>query len=276
MSGKAAARVDLPVGLEKRAGRLKLIKRFLLGLPLPIALLLIWHFITVLRMVPPQLLTPPADVFRRLWDMSMSGKLWLNLRVSLFLVVAGFLLGAAAGVIMGTLMAASKTMDSIFHPVINAVRLVPLFGWLPFLILVFGIGREFKIFFVGMGSFYVMVVNAYEGVRGVSREFQEVSRIFGVGCFRRFFEVILPEALPSFFTGLKTGLGLSWMTVVGAEMVASSLGVGYIMSFSRTMFQYATVYAMVIVIGAVGFLMSLVLNLTERRVLRWRSTYIND
>jgi sulfonate transport system permease protein len=251
-------------------------KRILLGLPLPLALLLVWYFITALHLAPPQLLTPPADVFSRLWDMALNGKLWLNLRSSLSIVAAGFLWGTTAGIVMGTLMATSRTIDRIFHPVINAIRLVPLFGWLPFLILVFGIGMEFKVFFVGLGSFYVMVVNAYEGVCSVSQEFLEVSRIFDIGSFRRFFEVILPEALPYIFTGFKIGLGLSWMTVVGAEMVASSLGVGYVMSFSRTMFQYATVYAMVIVIGVVGFLMSLILNLIERRVLRWRSTYIND
>jgi sulfonate transport system permease protein len=261
-----------PVG----APRSKRLGRIMLGLPLPLILLLAWHLITVLHLAPPQLLTPPASVFFRLWDMTMSGKLWLNLRSSLSLVVVGFLWGSMTGILVGTLMATSKIMDRIFHPVINAVRLVPLFGWLPFLILLLGIGREFKIFFVGLSAFYVMVVNAYEGVRSVPPEFLEVSRIFGLGYFRRFFQVILPEALPYFFTGFKTGLSLSWMTVVGAEMVASSIGVGYVMSFSRTMFQYATVYAMVIVIGVTGFLMNLVLNWLERRALYWRYTYIKD
>jgi len=249
------------------------IKRILPGFLLPALVLAVWEVATIFSLVPPQLLVPPESVLQCLVRLAVSGVLWENLTVSLSLVLLGFTWGVLGGIAVGALMATFRTVDRLVHPLIQAIRQIPLFGWLPFLILLFGIGREFKIVFIGLSTFYVMVVNAYDGVKSVSPEHLEVSRIFGVGYFRRFTEVIIPEAMPSIFTGLKTGLSLSWMTVVGAEMVAASLGVGYLMNYLRTMFEYDVVNTMVFVIGVIGFLMNLVVNRIEQHVLRWRTTY---
>ncbi len=272
--GKAGRDTSSAPGLAHKTEKVNM--TILLGFLLPIAILSIWQVATDFQLISPQLLVPPEKVFRCLIKLILNGELWKNLRSSLSLVLLGYTWGILAGIALGTLMATFKTVDHLIHPIIQAIRQIPLFGWLPFLILLFGIGREFKIIFIGLGSFYVMVVNAYEGVKSVSPEHLEVSRIFGIGYVRRFLGVIIPEAMPYIFTGLKTGLSLSWMTVVGAEMVASSLGIGFMMSYSRTMFKYDVVYSMVFVIGVVGFLMNFIVGRIEKYVLRWRSTYISS
>jgi sulfonate transport system permease protein len=252
------------------------IKNVLLGIILPAMLLFIWKLALWRGVVSPQLLVSPEKVAWRLWKMIENGVLWKNLRSSIFIVLMGFGWGSAAGLILGTAMGLSGRMNDFIHPMFHAVRQVPLFGWMPFLILLLGIEERFRIVFVGIGTFYLMTLNTYEGVSNVSKEYLEVAEVLECGYLKRFFSFIVPEAMPSIFVGLRNGFSMSWMSVVGAEMIASSLGIGFLMTNARTMFKYDIVYATIIVIGVVGFVTNYFLASLEKYVLRWRKGFIDN
>jgi sulfonate transport system permease protein len=251
------------------------VKTVLWGMLLPLVLLIAWEGLTAWNLVPPQLLSPPEKVFRRLLLLWRNGSLFKHIFASLYIVGVGFSLGSALGLILGAGMGMFKTFDLFAHPMFNAIRQIPLFGWLPFLILLCGIGDRFKIIFVAANAFYTMGVNAYEGIRNVSVKHLELADIFEYSHARRFFHVVVPEALPSIFIGIRNGLGLSWMSVIGAEMVAASKGLGFLINESRTMLRYDAVYASIIIIGIMGLILNYIVEILEKRVLHWRKTFVN-
>jgi ABC-type nitrate/sulfonate/bicarbonate transport system, permease component len=249
-------------------------RNFLLGLIIPILVLIFWKTATYFAMAPRQLLVPPEEVFQSLLDLGKDGSLAENLQISLIRVLLGFSWGTAAGLFFGTAMGSSRIIDRIVGPLFHGFRQVPMFGWMPLLILLFGIDEKFKIIFIGLSAFYPMVLNTYEGIKNVSKEFVEVATVFEYSRARLFGRVIIPAAMPSIFIGLRTSVSMSWMSVVGAELVASSSGIGFLMSNSRSMFKYEIVFAGVIVIGIIGFLMNIFIGRLERYILRWRKTFI--
>ncbi len=249
-------------------------KNFLLGLIVPFLVLIIWKATTYFEMAPRQLLVPPEEVFQSLRDLVADGSLIENVRISLMRILLGLSWGVVAGVLLGTAMGSSRIIDRFVGPLFHGFRQVPMFGWMPFLILLFGIDEEFKVIFIGLSAFYPMVLNTYEGIRNVSCEYLEVAKVFEYSQARLFLRVVIPAAMPSIFIGLRTSVSMSWMSVVGAELIASSSGIGFLMSNSRSMFKYEIVFAGVVVIGIIGFLMSLFIGKLERYILRWRKTFI--
>lgn len=248
-------------------------KGFILGGIFPLILLIFWETATRLKLFPSQLLVPPKQVVLTFVDLLRRGDLIIHLRISLMRVVAGFLLGITSGFILGTAMGLSKRLERYIYPFFNLVRQIPLLGWMPLLMLWFGVGELFKIVFIAIGAFYPMVLNTFEGIRNVPKEYMEVAKVFEYGKLRLLQKVILPTALPSIFTGIKLGLSMSWMLVVGAELVAASEGIGYLMTWGRQLFQFDIVMLGVIIIGIIGLFMNNALGALEVRFLRWRRTY---
>ncbi len=245
-----------------------------LGLILPVGLLVLWEAVTRLGYAPRELLVPPREVWESFCEFVKDGTLAENLGVSLTRIFFGFSWGAAAGVLFGTAMGNSRNVERFAGPLFHAFRQVPMFGWMPFLILLTGIDETFKIIFVGLTAFIPMVLNTCEGVKNIPGEYLEVAEVFAYGRRRLFWRVIIPGAMPSIFTGLRTSLSMAWMSVVGAELVAASSGIGNLMAGARNMFRYDIVFVGVIVIGVVGFAMNFIAARLEAHVLRWRKTFV--
>lgn len=235
----------------------------LFGLLIPVAIIVLWEIATRCGLFPEQLLVPPRRVVFAFIDLIKDGSLTANLKISLIRVTEGFLAGSSVGLLVGTLMGLSKNVERYAGPFLHALRQVPLFGWMPFLILLFGIDEVFKVVFVAIGAFYPMVLNTFEGIKNVPKEYVEVGRVFEYGQAKLLRKVIFPAALPSIFTGIKFSLGISWMLVVGAEFVGASSGIGYLMTWGRLLLQFDIVFVGVIVIGAVGLTMNYVIRRIE-------------
>jgi sulfonate transport system permease protein len=195
------------------------------------------------------------------------------MKASLLRVVLGFLLGAFSGFLLGTAMGLWKTVEQFLAPLFSCVRQVPIVGWLPFLILWLGIDELFKVVFIALGTLIPMTVKTFEGIKAVPASYLEVVRVFEFGWFRTLRMVVFPAALPSIITGLRLGLSEAWMLVVGAELIASSAGIGNVMTIARRLFQTDVVLVGVIVIAITGYIMDRVLGLLETRFLGWRRTY---
>jgi len=247
------------------------LKSSLRALVLPVLILSVWWFITYLGLVSAVILPSPEKVIQTFVTFANNGQLWFNLSVSFGRVVKGFLIGVSAGLCIGSLMGASRLAEKLIGPLFHAVRQVPILGWIPLLILVFGIKENSKIAFIALGSFYPMALNTFEGARSLKKEYYEVARVFEYTKFRLVTTFLLPAAVPAILTGIRTSLSESWMLVVGAEMFASSFGgIGEMIWLAKDAFHIHIVLMGIICIGTVGFVFNWTIGLLEVRLLQWR------
>jgi sulfonate transport system permease protein len=171
-------------------------------------------------------------------------------------------------------MGVSKTAERLFAPLINAIRQVPIIGWIPLIIVWCGIADLSKITFIAIGAFFPMVFSTFEGVRSVSGAYVEVARVFEFSRWKLLRKVIIPGALPSIVTGLRLSLGTSWMLVVWSEVnTRSALGIGDMLDSAREGSRMDVVLVCIIVIGLVAFLINELLGLLEARLSSWKKTY---
>ncbi|NTV82303.1 MAG: ABC transporter permease [Chlorobaculum sp.] len=242
----------------------------LLGLVLPVVLVVLLEVVTAYEVFPPQLVIAPHRVFATFIELLGTGELQSNFQISMFRVLSGFLVGASLGFALGALTALFSRAERIISPLLIGISQVPLFGWVPLLMLWFGIGESFKVVFIAFGAFFPMLINTFEGIRGVPGSYIEVARTFGFSKVKLLRQVLLPAAVPSIFTGIKLALGMSWMLVVGAELIAAGEGVGFMIVWGRQLMQMDIVYVGIFVVGIVGYLMYLSLNAVESSLMRWR------
>jgi sulfonate transport system permease protein len=244
------------------------------GLLAFLALLVIWQGASWLQLFKNGLFPSPLLVSQTLLELLQQGTLSQELLRSCQREAAGFLLGVSGGFLLGTAMGLSRIVEKLIGPLYHAMRQVPLLGWIPLIILWFGIADTSKIVFISIGAFYPMVLNTFEGIRSVPHSYIEVARVFEygrLGMLRRF---ILPAALPNIMTGVRMSLGFSWMLVVGAEIFTrTDGGIGDLMWSGREQFRMDIVIVGVITIGLVGFLINEGVRLLEVRLFRWRATY---
>jgi sulfonate transport system permease protein len=199
--------------------------------------------------------------------MLATGELASNLKVSILRVAGGFFLGTAVGFLLGTAMGFWRGADHYLTPVFNLLRQVPTVAWLPFLIYLLGIDELFKVVFIALGTVIPVTLKTYEGIKSVPGTYLEVVRLFEYGWYRVLKTVVVPSALPAIFTGLRLGLSEAWMLVIGAELVAASVGIGNVMTVARRLFQTDVVVVGVVTIALTGLLMDVALVAAERLVL---------
>jgi sulfonate transport system permease protein len=249
------------------------IKDKIIGLIIPLAALIAWEYVTRHEYFSPQLLISPKTVLTGFYDLWENEDLFMHVKISLLRVSLGFLAGSSAGFLFGILLGLSRIFEDFIGPLFHSVRQIPLLGWMPLLMLWFGVDEGFKIIFIAIGAFYPVVLNTYEGIRSTRKEYIEVGEVFEYSRFKLFMKVILPASIPSIFTGIKISISVSWMLVVGAEFVAASEGIGYLMTWGRQLFQLDIVMVGVFLIGIIAVVINWFVGLLEKYLLRWRKTF---
>jgi sulfonate transport system permease protein len=242
----------------------------LLGLVIPALIIIFMEIVGRFELTESQLFVPPKAIFATCIDLLKEGELLRNLGISFLRVTSGFLLGTTAGLVLGAAMGMSEKLEEYVGPLFHGLRQIPVLAWIPLLILCIGIGENFKIYFIAVTAFYPMALSTGEGVKGVSKAYREVGSVFEFSRFKQFRTIILPAALPSIFTGLRLSLSIAWMAVVGAELVAASEGIGFMMYRARQQIQVDTVIVCIIAVGLTGYAMTLALERLEAYSLRWR------
>lgn len=240
------------------------------GLILPLALLGVWTLASARGWLPAQILPGPAQVTDAFGELWATGELLDHVRASLSRVAAGFALGGAVGLLLGVAMGVSRHVSEILEPVFVWFAQVPPIALAPLLILVVGIDEALKVLIVAKAAMIPLAVNTAEGVRNVPAQWREVGRVFGFSPTRTVFRLVLPAALPTVFSGVRTGLTHSWLTLVAVELIASTEGLGYLMVWGRQLFQLEFVLLSVVIIGLVGFALDRGLRLVEARIGAWR------
>lgn len=245
-----------------------------LGWYVPLLVLGVWTLAAHREWAPPQILPGPALVARTLGELISSGELLSNCLVSLARVAGGFLAGGLLGLALGAAMGLSRRVEQYVYPSFNALNQVPVLGWLPLAMMVFGIGESLKVVIIAQASLVPIALSVFEGIRRVPRQYMEVARVFELSRLQFLRKVLVPATVPSLFVGLRYGLTLAWLSLVTVELLASSEGLGFLIVWGRQLFQLDLVLAAIVSIGAVGLLLDQALARVEARLLYWRPSNV--
>jgi NitT/TauT family transport system permease protein len=182
----------------------------------------------------------------------------------------GFGLAAAVGIPLGLAMGWFRTLDAIVSPLFDALRFVAPIAWVPFAALWFGTGIGGPVLIIFSGAFPPCVINAYRGAKFVEPRLIEAARMLGVGNLRMVGEVLFPAAIPSIVAGLRISAGLGWQSLIGAELIVASSGIGYLMVKGQSNISTAIVMSGMIAIGLVGASIDILLRGLQAKIERHR------
>ena len=266
-------------------GRLTGVRSFLTGLLqgalLPALFIVFWEVIVRSGGVVAGVIPAPSKVITSwyVWIFGASSPrllelyngTWLhNTTDSLVRVTEGFLVAAAVAIPLGLLLGWSRTLARYVDPTIQLIRPIPITAWVPFSIAIFGIYEQSAIFLISLGAFFPILLNTMGGVRETQLNHLRAARMLGANRLEIVLRVVLPSALPAIFTGLRIAVGISWMVVIVAEMVAVKSGLGYVLWDAYYIGRLEIVVAAMISVGVMGFLSDRLLLMVSHRVLRWK------
>ncbi len=235
----------------------------------PVAVVVLWQLFSAVGWINASVLPAPLAIMKVFINRIASGEFFTDAGISLLRVLQGYLLGGALGIVVGTAMAFSRRFESALSLIFNLIRPIPIIAWVPIFIMWLGIGEVSKVTVITFGTFFPVLLNTLHGIRSTDPKLLEVAGSFEKKRSRIFFSVILPSASPAIFTGLRLGLGLAWMSVVGAEMIGASSGIGYLIAFAGQLSQPAVMLMGVFVIGIIGCVIDLLLRMLEHRLMKW-------
>ena len=193
-----------------------------------------------------------------------------HIGISLFCTLSGFVAGAAIGMPLGLLTGYSRRAGAMISPVMAFIRPIPPIAFIPMSVLYFGLGEVGKIVLIFFVSFNYVQANAQAGAANFPIAYRRAAQSLGLTPAQTFFRIVLPGALPQIFTGLKIALALSWAVVVAAELVGAQSGLGFMISNAAELFQIPVVFIGIILIGIIGLLMNVTLNVLEARIVHWK------
>lgn len=246
---------------------------FLKGLIVPLIIIVIWELAGYLGVISSILLPRPSEVFATFIELVTTGDLLYHFQVSLMRALGGFVAGAGLGLIAGLLVGFSKKMEEIFDPTFQMIRTIPLLAVIPLFILWFGFGELSKILLIAMGAFFPLYVNTFLGIRNVDRKLFEVAKVLEFSKWKQIKNVILPAALPNILLGVRLALGISWMSLVAAELMGSSEGIGYLIMDARQFSQTAVVLVGIVIFAVFGKVSDSLVRFWERRLLKWQNNF---
>lgn len=237
----------------------------------PVAIIVVWQLLSSTGVIPEVVLPSPLSVLETGFTLASTGELQRHMLVSFQRVVFSLLLGVSSGVVLAVLSAMWRVGDALIDPTVQMFRTVPILALVPLFILWFGIGEESKVLMIALGVFFPVYQNTYAGIRGVDRKLVEVGTMLRLGPWGRIRHIIFPGALPGFLTGLRMALGLAWLLLVISEQVNATSGVGYLMNNARNYMRTDVIVLGIFIYAAAGFITDLIVRITERYALAWRT-----
>ena len=242
----------------------------LISIASPIALLLLWECAARTGLIDTRFFPAPSSIFRALVALAGTGELWRHTSASLQRLALGFLVGGIPALILGIVMGLNRAVYAVFEPLIAATYPIPKSSILPLVLLIFGLGEGSKIFMVAVGVFFPVAINATAGVHEINRIYLDVGRNFKASRWNTFRTIALPGALPFIMTGFKLGAGMGLVLIAIAEMMGAKSGLGYMIWAAWETFSVEQMYVGLFVIAIIGFVLSLILNEIEKRVVPWK------
>jgi sulfonate transport system permease protein len=240
---------------------------------LPLGIIVAWQVLSLAGFIPSRVLPAPTDVVAAGWKLLQSGELVRNVWVSFWRAIVGFALGGGIGFAFGLANGLSHRADQVFDSTLQMVRNIPHLALIPLVILWFGIDEAAKLFLVALGVFFPIYINTQHGIRTVDPQLVEMGRTYGMSPTTLFWRVILPGALPSIFVGLRYALGIMWLTLIVAETISASSGIGYMAMQAREFLLVDVVVLSILIYALLGKLADSTARLLERLCLSWHPAF---
>lgn len=235
-----------------------------------LCLLAIWELICQSGVVSSLFLPAPSAIISALLQMIADGEIGVSLAASLYRILAGFFIGSLVGLAVGLVTGTSALMDKIGTPIVNALYPIPKIALLPLFILWLGIGELSKVTIIALGVFFPVAMNTYSGVKNVDTLLLKVAASFNASWWMTMKSVVLPNALPMIFAGLRLAAGTSLLLLVAAEMIAAQVGIGALILHYGDLMITDRLMAGVIVLSLLGLVFNLILQFVERKAIPWK------
>lgn len=229
-------------------------------------ILLLWKITNYLGIWSDYILPSPEKVYSTFLNMISDGSIFINVYASMKRVLIGFAISTAIGVPLGIFFGIYSGVYEYFKSLINFLRNTPPLALIPMLILWFGIGEESKIIIIVLASFFPIFTSTLKGIKNCDSKLIEVGRVFEFSKLQIIFKIIIPNAILDIAVGLKLALGYSFRAIIGAELVAASSGLGYLISDGKEMSRTDVVIVGIIVIGLLGIITDYIFLIIVKKV----------
>jgi sulfonate transport system permease protein len=241
----------------------------------PVAVVALWQLLSSAGLIPADKLPPPTTVWHTAVSLVTSnspayGTLQHAMLVSLERMAIGFTVGGSIAVLLALVAGLSRLGENAVDPLLQIVRMLPLFGLIPVFIVWFGIGELPKIILIALGAAIPLYLNTFAGIRGVDAKLAEVGRVQGLTRTETIRHIVLPGALPQALTGLRQSLGVAWLALVVAEQVNANAGLGFMISQATQFLRNDVILVALAVYAVLGLITDALVRLLERRALAWR------
>ncbi|MCR6672442.1 ABC transporter permease subunit [Devosia ginsengisoli] len=267
--------ITLPTGprIPARRRAVQISPSALLPFLLPLAVVLLWQAATSFGWITNRLMPAPIQVVWAFWDKLVTGELAVNIQASALRAISGLLVGGSIGFLLGLANGISRLSHALTDTTLQMLRTIPNLALIPLVILWFGIGEEAKLFLTALGVFFPIYLNTLHGVRNVDPQLIEMGRVYGMNGWTLFRKVIFPGALPSIFVGLRFSLGIMWLTLIVAESMAASSGIGHMANSAREFMMTDVVILALVIYALLGKLADVIALTLERLTLSWNPAY---
>ncbi|MED2490265.1 sulfonate ABC transporter permease [Bacillus thuringiensis] len=249
------------------------VKVLVRAITIPVIILIIWQLAGVFGLVSKTVLPTPLDIFLAFQELIKTGELFGHLSISVFRAAAGFFIGGGLGIILGTIVGFSTRSEQYLDPSVQMLRTVPHLAVAPLFVLWFGFGETSKVLLIADGVFFPLYVNAFLGIRGVDSKLFDVARVLEFSKRKLITKLILPSALPNLLLGARLSLGVAWVSLVVAELMGSTEGIGYMIMDARQFSNTDIVFVGIIIFAFVGKFSDSLVRLLEVKFLRWRDNF---
>ncbi|MGI5032103.1 ABC transporter permease [Clostridioides difficile] len=229
-------------------------------------ILLLWKITNYLGIWSDYILPSPEKVYSTFLNMISDGSIFINVYASMKRVLIGFAISTAIGVPLGIFFGIYSGVYEYFKSLINFLRNTPPLALIPMLILWFGIGEESKIIIIVLASFFPIFTSTLKGIKNCDSKLIEVGRVFEFSKLQIIFKIIIPNVILDIAVGLKLALGYSFRAIIGAELVAASSGLGYLISDGKEMSRTDVVIVGIIVIGLLGIITDYIFSIIVKKV----------
>ncbi len=238
------------------------------GALVPLVLVAVWHAVTTSGLVPPFQLASPLAVWQAGVDLAQRGQLGQFVAISVQRALVGFAIGAGLGLLVGAVVGLSRVADLLFAPLLGAIRSVPSLAWVPLLILWMKIGEESKITLIAIGAFFPVYTTVAAALRHVDHHLVEVGRAYGLRGPALFTTVQLPAVIPSVVSGLRLAMAQAWLFLVAAELIAASMGLGFLLTDSANNGRVDRMLLAIVLLAMIGKITDSLIGVGEKRLLR--------
>lgn len=242
----------------------------LLTIVSPVFLLVLWEVLSRTGILDIRFFPPPSRIVQTFYEMIMSGMMAKHVGVSLYRIFIGFLAGVIPGVIIGLLMGLYSPIRHFVQPIVMALMPIPTLALLPIIIILFGIGDLSKVVTIAGSVFFPVVINTAAGVLNIDKIYLDVANNYQTSRWNFFFKIALPGSLPVMLEGIQMGQAIALLTIVAAEMMGATSGIGYLIWTSYKAFLLPEMYVGLILISFFGYLFSLILRALQNKLLPWR------